>query len=98
MQIQLDPLFCHGGNGHSGWGRGEVHGVLVPSYHLNLCLLNERWIGREEGLYCGPRLTRSLPPILLDARLDCADECPGVPLVPVISCRNPGVDKTPGFQ
>ena len=98
MPVQTDPLRRHGGDGHSGGGQGAVHGVLVTSSNPDPCLSNKKRIGREEELHCGPRLGCSSKTFLLDARPYRAAERPGVLMVPVPECHNPGVDKTPGFR
>ena len=98
VPVQLNLLCRHGGDGHSVWERGEVYGVHIPSSHPYPCLSNERRIGSEEGIHCCSGLGRSLAPVLLEARLDCAAECPVVLLVPGLACRNPSVNETPGFR
>ena len=36
--VDLDPFLRHFGDGHSGWGWGAVHCVLIQSLHPDPCL------------------------------------------------------------
>ena len=76
VPVQLYPLRRHTVDGHSGWGRGVVNGVLVPSPHPYPQLYDHRQIGSDEGLHRGPRLGRPVALVLLDTRLDLLDEKP----------------------
>ena len=68
--VQIHLLRRHVVNGNSGWGRGEVNSVLVPSLHLDPRLSDERCIGSEDGLHYGPCIGRHAAPVFLEHRLD----------------------------
>ena len=95
---ELDHFRLHCGDGHSVWGRGAVHFVLIPSQHTITCLSNERRIRCKERLQHGTHFGCLSSTLLLDPHLDCAAEVPGDPLVLLSARRNPGVDEAPGIR
>ena len=65
VPVQLYPLRRHVVDGHSGWRRGAVNGVLIPTPYSDPRLSYQRWIGSKEGLHHRPRLGRPAVPVLL---------------------------------
>ena len=92
LPVELDPFCRHCVNGHSGWGWGEVHCILIPSPHPDPFLSNKGRIRCKEGIHCRPLLFCPSAPDLLDPRLGCLSEGPGAPLVLQLTRRNHDVD------
>ena len=51
VPVQSNLLCHHSGNGHSGWGRGAVYCVPIPSLYLDPHLLNYMRIRSKERLH-----------------------------------------------
>ena len=94
MPVEIDPFFRHCGNGHSGWGCGALHCVLIPPLNPDPCLLNKIRVECKEGLHCGTRFGCLYALIFQETRFDCASTGSVAPLVLISSRHNPGVDET----